>query len=179
MKHVLRILSVPIILALIASCESSVTEEPQDMSTELEALIRAEWGEERLVLITSVPDYHARFEWDNSGQLSDGRHWGASDAGEFLERYFIMQIRTTAKHGRKDSYGALATPDCSMNKGSQLGGLGNFVRCILHVIESCDTVMYTDSEDGKTLDAYGVNVTYNSDGTVTAVPCNPPDPWKS
>ena len=178
MRPILCILVAPIILALFASCGSSVTEEPQDIYTEIEALIRAEWGERRLVLITSVPDYHARFEWDNSGELSDGRHWGAADAGEFLERYIKMQIRTTAKHGRQDSYGTLAVPDCAMNKGAQYTGLINFVRCIVRVVERCDTVIYTDSEDGKTLEAYGVNVTYNADGTVTAVPCNPPDPHR-
>ena len=74
MKHVLRILAIPIFLALFASCESSVTEAPQDTSTEIEALLSADWGEEdSLVLITSVPDYLARFEWDYTGQLSDGR----------------------------------------------------------------------------------------------------------
>lgn len=74
MKNVIRILAVPIFLALFASCESSVMQALQDTSTEIEALLSADWGEEdRLVLLTSVPDYLARFDWDYSGQLSDGQ----------------------------------------------------------------------------------------------------------
>ncbi|MXZ04206.1 MAG: hypothetical protein F4Y90_01545 [Rhodothermaceae bacterium] len=173
MKHVLRILAVPVFLALFVSCESSVTEAPQDTSTEIEALLRTDWGEERLVLITSVPDYLARFEWDNSGHLSDGRRWGVADAGEFLERYIKMQIRTTYRHDRQDSYRTLAIPECTMKKGTNSLGLEDFADCIQYVNESCDTVMYIDSEDGKTLEAHGINVTYNDDNTATAVPCNP------
>lgn len=167
------------ILLLFATCDSSVKEEmSQDLATEVEALVRAEWGEHRLVLITSVPDYHARFEWDTSGQLSNGLHWGAAHAGDFLYDFTKMQIRTTAKHDRQDSYGVFAVADCTMNKGATMFGLSSFVRCVIRVSERCDTVMYTDSDDGNQLEAHGVNVTYNDDGTVTAVPCNPPDPHR-
>ena len=180
MKHILRILAAPIILALFASCNSSVREASQDSSTEIEALIRAEWQERRLVLITSVPDYHALFEWDNSGQLLDGRHWGAAHVGDFLTRFTRMQIKTRAKLGRRDldDYRALATPDCIMNKEAGFLGLEDFADCIQHVSVSCDAVIYSDSEDLKTLEAYDMNLTYNDDNTALAVPCSPPGPWK-
>ena len=174
MKHVLRVLAIPIFLVLFASCESSVTEAPQDTSTEIEALLSADWGEEdSLVLITSVPDYLARFEWDYTGQLSDGRHWGAAHAGDFLVPFAIMQIKTTYKHDRQDSYRTLATPECTMKKRASSLGLEDFADCIQFVSESCDTVVYASSGDGKSLEAHGMNVTYNDDNTATAVPCNP------
>ena len=173
MKHVLRILAVPVFLVLFVSCESSVTEAPQDTSTEIEALLRTDWGEERLVLITSVPDYLARFEWDKSGHLSDGRRWGVADTGDFLVPFTIMQIKTTYKHDRQDSYRTLATPECTMKKGASSLGLEDFADCMQFVSESCDTVVYASSGDGKSLEAHGMNVTYNNDNTATAVPCNP------
>ncbi len=181
MKHILRILAAPIILALFASCNSSVREASQDSSTEIEALIRAEREEHRLVLITSVPDYHALFEWDNSGQLSDGRHWGAAHVGDFLTRFTIMQIKTRAKLGRRgdlDAYSALATSDCTMNKEAGFLGLEDFADCIQRVSESCDAVIYSDSDDLKTLVAYDMNLTYNDDNTVLALACSPPGPWE-
>lgn len=51
-----RILVISIFLALLASCDTSVKEEPRDIASEIEALMEAEWGERRAVLITAVPD---------------------------------------------------------------------------------------------------------------------------
>ena len=174
-----RIFAITLALALFASCDSSIKEDPQNSTSELEALIRAQWGERRAVLITSVPEYHALFEWESSGQLSNTYQWGSASEDYFLTKYVRMQIKARAKWGRRDSYRTMAVADCTMKKGSSWSGLGEFADCIEYVIESCDTVYYTDSEDGETLEAHGVNVTFNPDGSATLVPCNPPDPWKA
>ena len=89
-----------------------------------------------------------------------------------------MQILSRKNNKHSDSYGVLATPDCTMSKGAWLRGAANFADCVQYVAEHCDTAIYTDSEDGKRLEANGANVTFNDDGTVTTTPCSPPDPHK-
>ncbi|MDE2771950.1 MAG: hypothetical protein OXI44_12415, partial [Bacteroidota bacterium] len=104
------------------------------------------------------------------------RHWGAAHAGDFLVPFTVMQIKTRYKHDRQDSYRTLATSECTMKKGASSLGLEDFADCIQFVSESCDTVVYASSGDGKSLEASGMNVTYNDDNTATAVPCNPTYP---
>ncbi len=173
-----RILLIPIVVVLFAACDSSVKEAPQGLASEIEALTESKWEEHKLMFITNVPEYHVLFEWEEAGQLSNGGHWGVADAGEFLVELLRMQRLSMKNYKNLDTYRVLATPECTMNKGAWLSGLANFANCVQYVIEYCDTVIYTDSDDGKRLEAHGMNVTFNDDGTVTAVPCNPPDPWK-
>ncbi len=168
---------IPFLLVVFAAFDSSVKESP-DGASEIEQLVNSQRGKLRAVLITKAPEYHALFEFEETGRLSDGRLWGAADAGEFLLHFTIMQIKTTAKHNRDDSFGVFTVVDCTMKKGAWLAGLGDFASCLRDVSEHCNTGIYTDSEDGYSLEAHGGNVTYNSDGTATVVPCRPPDPWK-
>ena len=172
-------LFIPFLLVVFAACDSSVKESP-DVASEIEQLVNSQRGKFRAVLITKAPEYHALFEFEETGRLSDGRLWGAADAGEFLLHFTIMQFKANAKVRRKgpEVYRALVVPECTMKKGAWLAGLADFARCLRDVSEHCNTGIYTDSEDGYSLEAYGVNETFNSDGTVTTVPCRPPDPWK-
>ena len=166
-------LAIAIILALFASCDSSISEESKAPASEIEALVKAESGERRAVLVTADPVYHALFEWENSGELSDGLQWGSVNADYFLTRYVRMQIKSIRKHGGHEGYFTLATPYCTIKKGAKWNGLGDFANCLQRANKSCNTVFYSDSEDGETLEAYSMNITFNDDNTATSVPCDP------